>query len=65
MVQIDPQAAVALIGQLDVEQVAGALPELAAIDPAAALEIFNQMGASERSAFPVDEFLEVLAGVDF
>ncbi len=66
--QMDPQEVATLAAQMDEKQVAGAmtalLPELAAINPAAAMKLYKQMSEAERAAFPAEDFIKVLATVD-
>ena len=68
MVQVNPQKVSAVIADLDdtqiVEAVSALLPELAAIDPDASLDLYYLIDESNRDVLQRDNLLGVLAQVD-
>ena len=68
LVEIDAKAAATLMAELDPEQIGATMGDLltaiAAVDSAAALNLYQQMDEAERSTFAIDDFLTVLATTD-
>ena len=64
MMELDSKAVAGVISRFSASQIGTLLPNIAAVDPAMAVEIYDSLSEQERASFSPDDFLRVLAGED-